>query len=111
MTQQTLESLKTEIENEIKSNKILIYTKGTKEAPRCGFTRALCEFFDKYEKPYVTIDALEQPEKRQLLNEMFDWPTLPKTFINGEFYGDNDTLDEMEANGELQKVIDAAFVS
>ena len=109
MSTDTQSALKTEIENEIKANTILIYTKGTREFPRCGFTRAICQFFDKYEKPYQTIDVLEQPEKRMLLNEMFDWPTLPKVFIAGEFYGDNDTLDEMEANGEFKAIIDKAF--
>jgi monothiol glutaredoxin len=109
MTAQTLDALKAEIETEIKTTPIMIYTKGTKEEPRCGYTRALCQFFDQFNKPYVTQDVLEQPEKRQLLNELFDWPTLPKVFINGEFYGDNDTLDEMMANGELQPIIDAAF--
>lgn len=109
MTQATIEALKAEIEQEIKDNKILVYTKGTKEMPRCGFTRAISQFFDKYGKPYATIDVLDHPEKRMLLNEMLDWPTLPKVFINGEFYGDNDTLDEMEAKGEFQAVIDKAF--
>lgn len=107
MTTQTIDALKAEIENEIKDNKIMIYTKGTREMPRCGFTRAICQFFDSYGKPYVTQDVLENPEKRQLLNEMFDWPTLPKCFINGEFMGDNDTLDEMAAKGEFQAIIDA----
>ena len=104
---QTMDALKAEIENEIKENKIMIYTKGTREMPRCGFTRAICQFFDQYGKPYVTQDVLDNPEKRQLLNEIMDWPTLPKVFINGEFYGDNDTLDEMVAKGEFQPIIDA----
>ena len=104
-----VETLKTEIEKEIAENTILIYTKGTQEAPRCGFTRRVCEFFQQYGHPFKTIDVLENPEKRQLLNEMFDWPTLPKVFINGEFMGDDDTLLEMESKGEVAPIIEKAF--
>ena len=111
MSNATIDAIKAEIENEIKENKILIYTKGTKEMPRCGFTRAVSQFFEKYGKPFATIDVLDHPEKRQLLNEMLDWPTLPKVFIGGEFYGDNDTLDEMETKGEIQAILDKAFAS
>jgi monothiol glutaredoxin len=106
-----LTPLQQEIQAEIKAHPILLYTKGTKAEPRCGFTRETCAFFDKYNVPYQTIDVLENAEKRQALAEMTNWPTLPKVFINGEFYGDTDILDEMEAKGEIEPLLKVACAS
>lgn len=103
------ETLKDTIEKEIAAHKILIYSKGTKEAPRCGFTVETMEFFNRYGHPYEMIDVLENPEKRQALTEMTNWPTLPKVFINGKFYGDTDILDEMVQKGEMDVVFKEAF--
>jgi monothiol glutaredoxin len=98
-----------EIQREIAAHKILFYGKGTKEAPRCGFTLETCQFFDKYGYPYEVIDVLENMEKRQVLSEMTNWPTLPKVFISGKFYGDTDILGEMEQTGELQTLLKETF--
>jgi len=104
-----MSSLEDEIKNEIASNKILIYGKGTAEQPRCGFTVETVQFFKKYGYPFTVINVLENMEKRALLSELTEWQTLPKVFINGEFYGDTDILDEMEANGEVEPLLKQAF--
>jgi monothiol glutaredoxin len=98
-----------EIQQEIKTHKILIYGKGTKQAPMCGFTRETMQFFDKYGLPYEVIDVLQNPAKREVLSKMTNWPTLPKVFINGTFYGDTDILDPMEKKGEVEPLLKAAF--
>ncbi len=98
-----------EIKQEIADNKILIYGKGTKGFPMCGFTVETIQFFEKYGYDYTVINALENPEKRELLSQMTDWPTLPKVFIGGEFYGDTDILDEMEKKGEVEPLIKKAY--
>lgn len=103
------QSLQQQIQDEIKAHKILIYSKGTQEAPRCGFTVETIAFFQRYGRPFTLIDVLDDPEKRQALTEMTNWPTLPKVFINGEFYGDTDILDEMVANGEMEPLLAATF--
>src|SRR6266540_7561826 len=100
-----------EIQREIKTHKILIYGKGTKAAPMCGFTRETMQFFDKYGYPYELIDALPNPAKREALTKMTNWPTLPKVFINGKFYGDTDILDPMEKKGEIEPLLKEAFKS
>ena len=87
--------LKSEIEREVAANTILVYGKGTKDAPRCGFTLETIEFFDHFGYPFEVIDVLENMPKREALAEMTDWPTLPKVFINGKFYGDTDMLGPM----------------
>ncbi len=98
-----------EIQQEIKSNKILIYGKGTKTMPMCGFTRETMHFFEKYGYPYELIDVLSQPAKREALTKMTNWPTLLKVFIDGQFYGDTDILDPMEAKGEVMPLLKKAF--
>ena len=98
-----------EVDREIKENKILIYGKGTKAQPKCGFTAETMQFFDKYGYEYELLDVLENPAKREVLTKMTNWPTLPKVFIGGTFYGDTDVLDPMEAKGEVEPLIKKAF--
>ena len=98
-----------EIQREIKEHKILIYGKGTKAAPQCGFTVETMQFFDKFGYPYELINVLESPAKREALAKMTNWPTLPKVFINGQFYGDTDVLGPMETKGELDPLLKEAF--
>ncbi len=103
------DNLKEEIEREVAANKILVYGKGTKTAPRCGFTLETIQFFDHFGYPFEVVDVLENMPKREALAAMTDWPTLPKVFINGTFYGDTDVLGPMAENGELQKTLTEAF--
>ena len=98
-----------EIQQEIKKHKILIYGKGTKAMPMCGFTKETMQFFDKYGYPYELVDVLQNPAKREVLTKMTNWPTLPKVFINGKFYGDTDILDPMEKKGEVEPLLKVAF--
>lgn len=98
-----------EVQEEVKAHKILIYGKGTKTMPMCGFTRETMQFFDKYGYPYEVIDVLQNPDKREVLTKITNWPTLPKVFINGQFYGDTDILDPMEKKGEVKPLLESAF--
>ncbi len=100
---------KEEIAREIAENTILVYGKGTKTAPRCGFTLETIEFFNRFGYPFEVIDVLENMPKREALAQMTDWPTLPKVFINGKFYGDTDILGPMAESGELQTTLEKAF--
>ncbi|MBV9439698.1 MAG: glutaredoxin [Candidatus Eremiobacteraeota bacterium] len=98
-----------EIKREIAENPILVYGKGTKDAPRCGFTLETIEFFSSFGYPFEVIDVLENMPKREALAEITDWQTLPKVFINGEFYGDTDILEPMARSGELSKLLEKTF--
>ena len=100
-----------EIEREIADNTILVYGKGTKDAPRCGFTLETIQFFNAFGYPFEVVDVLENMPKRQALSELTDWNTLPKVFIDGQFYGDTDILGPMAQNGELQNVLKETFGS
>src|ERR1700720_3116449 len=101
--------IRSEIEREIANNTILVYGKGTKDAPRCGFTLETIQFFSAFGYPFEVVDVLENMPKRQALSELTDWQTLPKVFIDGQFYGDTDILGPMAKSGELTKVLETAF--
>lgn len=98
-----------EIKKEVTANKILIYGKGTKSMPMCGFTMETIQFFNRYGYPFEVIDVLRNMEKREVLSKMTNWPTLPKVFIGGEFYGDTDILDEMAKKGEIEPLLKKVF--
>src|SRR5271165_4435695 len=102
-------SVQEQIDKEVAENTIVVYGKGTKEAPLCGFTYETVEFFNKYGYPFIVVNALADPEKREALSTMTNWPTLPKVFIKGKFYGDTDVLGPMEESGELKTVLSEAF--
>ena len=104
-----MSSIDDEIKEEIANNKILIYGKGTKSDPQCGFTAETVQFFNKYGHPFEVVNVLENMNKREALSKMTNWPTLPKVFIDGKFYGDTDILDEMEAKGEVEPLLKTAF--
>jgi monothiol glutaredoxin len=104
-----LDAIRSEIQREVAANTILVYGKGTKDAPRCGFTLETIQFFNEFGFPFEVVDVLENLPKRDVLSEMTDWPTLPKVFIAGEFYGDTDILGPMAENGELQALLEKSF--
>ncbi|HEY6234383.1 MAG TPA: glutaredoxin domain-containing protein [Candidatus Elarobacter sp.] len=101
--------LQDEITRELADNTILVYGKGTKAAPRCGFTAETIQFFNAFGYPFEVVDVLENMPKRQALSDKTDWPTLPKVFIDGQFYGDTDILEPMARSGELAKLLEKAF--
>jgi monothiol glutaredoxin len=103
------DQLEEEIARELGANTILVYGKGTKTMPRCGFTLETIQFFDRFGYPFEVVDVLENMPKRDALSEMTNWPTLPKVFINGTFYGDTDILGPMAEKGELQSILAEAF--
>ncbi len=103
------DAIRQEIEREVADNKILVYGKGTKDTPRCGFTLETIQFFGRTGYPFEVVDVLENMPKREALAQMTNWPTLPKVFIGGKFYGDTDILGPMAENGELRNVLAQTF--
>jgi monothiol glutaredoxin len=103
------DAIREQIDKEIAANPVLVYGKGTKDAPRCGFTLETIQFFSSFGYPFEVVDVLEDLPKRAALSQMTDWQTLPKVFINGQFYGDTDILEPMAEKGELQKLLDETF--
>jgi monothiol glutaredoxin len=105
------DDVRSEIENEIRNNKIMIYMKGNPTFPQCGFSAATMEIFHELGKPFHTVDVLSEPAKRDAIKRYSNWPTIPQVYISGKFVGGCDIVREMFTTGELQKLVDDAFSS
>ena len=90
---------------DVKQNRILIFMKGTPEAPMCGFSAATIEAFNALGVPYATRNVLEDPELRQGIKEFSNWPTIPQVYIGGKFVGGADIVTELHATGELAELV------
>ena len=93
------------IETEIKSHQVVIFGKGTPEAPQCGFSAATMDLFKKMKVSFHSVDVISNPELRRALPEYSKWPTFPQIFINGKLIGGSDIAHEMYESGELQKLL------
>ena len=97
------------IESEIKNNKIVIFMKGTPEAPRCGFSAATIEILKTFPYPFKGVDILADPEVRETLPDYSEWPTFPQIFIDGKLVGGCDIMHELRDSGELAKLLKDTF--
>lgn len=98
-------SIQDQIKQDITNNKIMIFIKGEKGAPECGFSATVMNIFDELGVAYETKNVLVDSELRQGIKEFSNWPTIPQIYINGEFIGGCDIAIEMFKNGELQKLV------
>jgi len=99
----------TEIENEIRANKVMIYMKGNPSFPQCGFSAATIEVFHELGRPFQTVDVLASPAKREAVKRYSNWPTIPQVYIGGKFIGGCDIVRELHETGELKRILDEAF--
>ena len=95
-----------EIKDQISSNPILLYMKGSPDSPQCGFSSRATQLLISCGKPFSFVDILSNPEIRENLPKISNWPTFPQLFVDGELVGGSDIMVEMDENGELQKLID-----
>jgi monothiol glutaredoxin len=91
----------------VESNKVMLFMKGTKSFPQCGFSSAVVEVLKKEGVAFATFNILSDPEMRQGLKEFSSWPTFPQLYIGGKFIGGCDIVREMHASGELAKELAA----
>ena len=99
-------NLEDKIKNDIKSNPIMLYMKGTKLMPMCGFSATVVNILNSYGIEYESVNILEDPEIRIKLSEYSDWPTIPQLFVNGELIGGCDIAMELHQKGELKSIFD-----
>ncbi len=97
--------LQTKIESQLKSNKIMLYIKGTPQQPQCGFSAAVVQVFNSLGQPYESENILEDQELRQGMKEYSSWPTFPQVYIDGEFVGGCDIVMELNNRGELAQMV------
>ena len=95
-----------QIEGWVKDNKIVLFMKGSQQAPLCGYSRFVVEVLKFYNVPsYKSIDILKDEKVRRLVKEYSDWPTYPQLYVNGELVGGCDIVTEMHKNGTLKEVL------
>jgi monothiol glutaredoxin len=94
-----------QIEKEIKSHKVVLFAKGSAQAPQCGFSASTMELFKKMGASFHSVDVMANPEIRRMLPQISKWPTFPQVFINGQLVGGSDIVHEMYENGELQELL------
>lgn len=99
------------IDNLVKQHKILVFMKGSKLMPMCGFSNNVVQILNAVGVPFETVDVLEDPEIRQGVKEYSQWPTIPQVYINGEFVGGSDIMIELYQKGELQEMLEVALAS
>ena len=103
--------VKDKIDNLLTQNKIMVFMKGTKLMPQCGFSNNVVQILNTLGVPFETLDILADPEIRQGIKEYSNWPTIPQVYINGQFVGGSDILIEMYNKGELQEMVEVALAS
>jgi len=96
------------IKQQIEDNKIIMYMKGSPEMPQCGFSSQASQALMACGREFAFVDILQNPDIRAELPNYANWPTFPQLWVNGELVGGCDILMEMQANGELKELIDAA---
>ena len=97
--------LKEQIQQDINNHKILLYMKGNKEMPMCGFSSTVVQILNLYKVEYKAINVLEDPNIRIQLSEISNWPTIPQLFVNGELIGGCDIALEMHNSGDLESIL------
>ncbi len=100
--------IRTRIDELIKNNKVMLFMKGTKQIPACGFSNAVVQILKKEAVPFETYNILSDPELRQALKEYSSWPTYPQLYIGGKFVGGCDIVTELHQSGELSKELSQA---
>lgn len=97
------EDLNTKLKGLINAAPCVLFVKGSRQEPRCGFSRTLMGLLDERKIDYSTFDILGDEEVRQGLKKYSDWPTYPQVYVNGELIGGLDIIKELDASGELEQ--------
>jgi monothiol glutaredoxin len=103
--------LQERLDSIIKQNKIVVFMKGNKLMPQCGFSNNVVQILNMLGVPYETVDVLSDYDIRQGIKEYSSWPTIPQVYVNGEFVGGSDIMIELYQKGELQQMLEVALAS
>jgi len=100
------EPIQKQISEILASSRVVLFMKGNRRMPQCGFSAQVVQILDTLVPSYETVDVLASPELRDGIKEFAQWPTIPQLYVGGQFIGGCDIVREMNASGELQKLID-----
>ncbi|HEU4429485.1 MAG TPA: Grx4 family monothiol glutaredoxin [Myxococcota bacterium] len=93
------------IQAAIDADRVVLFMKGTREFPQCGFSARVVQMLDRVVPSYATVDVLADPAIRQGIKDFSSWPTIPQLYVAGELVGGCDIVTEMFQNGELQALM------
>ncbi len=111
MTDQPDNPLRDTLADAISSNEVILFMKGTPEQPMCGFSARVCAALTATETQFAAVDVLADPQIRQELSSLSNWPTIPQLFVRGELVGGADIVGQMYESGELAAVLGAPATS
>lgn len=100
-----------QIKEDITANDVVLYMKGTKQMPRCGFSSRVAGVLNFMGVDYKDVDVLSDETIRQGIKDFSDWPTIPQLYVKGEFVGGCDIVTEMTLSGELDKLFEENGIS
>jgi monothiol glutaredoxin len=99
------DALRARISGLVGQNPVVLFMKGTRRAPQCGFSAQVVQILDELVPEYETVDVLSSAELRDGIKEFSQWPTIPQLFVNGEFIGGCDIVRSLSESGELQQLL------
>jgi monothiol glutaredoxin len=105
MTDESTNPMQDAIQSAISENPVILFMKGTPEAPACGFSARSVAMLQSLGTPFAAVDILPDPRIRQELSARSNWPTIPQLFVDGELIGGCDIVTEMYESGELQQAL------
>jgi monothiol glutaredoxin len=104
-------ALKQKIDETVKAHKVVLFVKGTKSFPQCGFSSAVIETFKQLGVAFECVNILADQDLRAGMKEYSSWPTFPQVYVDGEFIGGADIVREMHGKGELEALVKKAAAS
>jgi monothiol glutaredoxin len=103
-----MKDVKAEIEETVRGNDVVLFMKGTKLFPQCGFSARVVEILKQHDVAFKDVNVLTDPDLRQGIKDFSRWPTIPQLYVKGEFVGGCDIVSEMHASGELERLLKPA---
>lgn len=98
--------LKTQVQDLIASNEVMLFMKGVPEEPRCGFSMRVVQVLNRYGVEYGAVDVLQALDPlREVTGELYDWRTFPQLYVRGKLIGGCDIVEELDASGELAEIL------
>jgi monothiol glutaredoxin len=105
MSDQASSPMRDAIQEAISENRVILFMKGTPDQPMCGFSARTVAILQSLGQPFAAVDILPDPQIRQELSAISNWPTIPQLFVEGELIGGCDIVTEMYQSGELQEAL------
>ncbi len=105
------DEIQTTIKEVVENNDVVLFMKGTKETPQCGFSNAVVNTLSFMNVDFKDVNVLEDDNLREGIKAFTDWPTIPQLYVKGEFVGGCDIIQDMHKSGELSEVLKSKNIS